>query len=95
MDTTSSQAGSRAPSTGPPASAATPDSSSRMSAGGDLLSEVRPESAAAPTPGSTAAPTPGATPGPTPAGGLPHMQQPSTRYIILMLQYLHIFEVHW
>ncbi|WKX90631.1 hypothetical protein Q1695_009464 [Nippostrongylus brasiliensis] len=63
MDT-SSQAGSRAPSTGPAPSAASPDSSSRMSAGAEL-SDQRPGSAAVGTPAAT--PTPGPHPAPQPS----------------------------
>uniref|UniRef100_A0A1I7WX89 Atrophin-1 n=1 Tax=Heterorhabditis bacteriophora TaxID=37862 RepID=A0A1I7WX89_HETBA len=66
LDTTS-QAGSRAPSTGPPASAATPDSISRMS-GGAELGDQRPGSAAAPPPVSTITSNSG-----------PSSSQPSTR----------------
>ncbi|KAK6727735.1 hypothetical protein RB195_005426 [Necator americanus] len=61
----SSQSGSRAPSTGPGASGASPDSSSRMSAGADAADQQRPGSAAVGTPAAT--PTPGQHPTPQPS----------------------------
>ncbi|VDM84238.1 unnamed protein product [Strongylus vulgaris] len=61
----SSQSGSRAPSTGPAASAASPDSSSRMSAGADVAEQQRPGSAVLRTPAAT--PTPGPHPVPQPS----------------------------
>ncbi|KAK6059795.1 hypothetical protein COOONC_02553 [Cooperia oncophora] len=57
MMDTASQSGSRAPSTGPAPSAASPDSSSRMSAGVDS-SDQRPGSAAVGPPAATHTPGP-------------------------------------